>query len=332
MSTSKGKAGLFAACTILAMSSLSACGTEGHTSKENADVAMQQTPQTNEDGKDAAPQGKQQRSVSARSLPLDEYKMSGTDYVKFEKAKWNLTKPCMANLGFNSFTPEPVADLDADMDVLNELRYGVYDAGQAAITGYRPAFTASASNAIAMPGNDDERREWTPQEYLALTGTPMEQADMAQKTAPRLSSGRSVPEGGCIGQAMDKITGGRLLVDTFVSELNGQSYDESLKDERVVEVFARWSKCMSSKGYSYSTPIDANNDRSFTGTVASSKEIATATADVSCKAEADLINVWHAVERDIQNRLIANHNAKLSPIKQDVAAIRKNASAVAPSL
>ncbi|MEV4943016.1 hypothetical protein [Streptomyces zaomyceticus] len=330
MTTSKGKAGLFAACVVLATASLSACGTEGHTPEKSAGVVRQQAPQTNEEEKDA-PQSERQHGVSARSLPLDEYKMSGADYVKFEQAKWNLTKPCMVSLGFKDFTPTHVADLDADMGELNERRYGTYDADQAAKNGYRPAFSTSASNAIAMPRSGGESREWAPQEYLALTGTPMEQTEVDQKTAPRLSTGRSVPEGGCIGQAMDKISGGKPLVNTFVTELNSQSYDDSLKDERVVEVFAKWSTCMSAKGYSYSTPIDANNDRGFTGDVASSKEIATATADVSCKAEVDLINVWHAAERDIQNRLIVKHNAKLSPVKQDFAAIRKNASAVAPS-
>ncbi|GHG05145.1 hypothetical protein ACFFSH_39785 [Streptomyces filamentosus] len=331
MSNSKGKAGLFAACAVLATVSLSACGTEGHTSEKSAGVVTQQTPQVNEGEKGAAPQSGRQRSVSARSLPLDEYKMSGADYSKFEQAKWNLTKPCMISLGFKDFVPTPVADLDADMGELNERRYGAYDADQAAKTGYRPAFSTSASSAIAVPRSGIESREWTPQEYLALTGTPMEQTEVDQKTAPRLSTGRSVPDGGCIGQAMDKISGGKPLVDTFVSELNSQSYEDSLKDERVVEVFAKWSTCMRAKGYVYSTPIDANNDRGFTGSVASSKEIDTAIADVSCKVEVDLINVWHAAERDIQNRLIAKHNTRLSPVKQNLAAIRKNASAVASS-
>jgi hypothetical protein len=77
---------------------------------------------------------------------------------------------------------------------------------------------------------------------------------------------------------------------------------------------------MSAKGYRYRDPIAAFDDPRWLGEQISAEEIATATADVECKATANVGGVMLAVETAYQRRLMYKHAAQLAANKRNIDA------------
>ena len=97
------------------------------------------------------------------------------------------------------------------------------------------------------------------------------------------------------------------------------SWTASNNDSRVKAGFAAWSRCMSRSGFSYSTPMDANNDDRWSGEKATDAEIAVAVADVNCKKETNLVGIRVAVDAAHQNAEIAAHTGELQAVRDDLA-------------
>ncbi|WP_369246613.1 hypothetical protein [Streptomyces sp. R41] len=295
-----------AAAAAVAALALSACAGQSTASHDNAGTKAGTNVQ-------AAPV----RAVADMTLPLDAYQLSPEEYEKSQQATWALVKPCMVDLGFDDFTfkPAPVAD---GLEEHEDLRYGTYNATEAAKYGYRPAFTHASSLAARSGEVGGQEPEFSAAEEAALDGHSAERTAKAPKRVTKTAAGETIPKDGCYGQALDKVTSGSAdtyLNDTLVEELDGQSYEKSLTDPKIRAAFASWSACMKDKGFSYASPIDANNDPRWTGDKPSKDEIATATADAQCKERTSLLTVWHGAEVGIQKNLIAAHSDELAPVR-----------------
>jgi hypothetical protein len=83
-------------------------------------------------------------------------------------------------------------------------------------------------------------------------------------------------------------------------------------------------------GFSYRTPWDANDDPRWwvDQDTASDPEIATATADVGCREDANLVGLWYAVETAHQTRLIEENSEQLRALEQYLAVYRRNVAEV----
>ncbi|MFE1037053.1 hypothetical protein ACFW40_34955 [Streptomyces sp. NPDC058807] len=109
----------------------------------------------------------------------------------------------------------------------------------------------------------------------------------------------------------------------FVSELNGQSFTQSMEDPAVKKALTDWSQCMTDAGYAgLATPFEAADSVPHGEGKASQEEIAVALAEIDCKKKTGLVAVWFAKEVKIQKKLIAQHKDKLSDIRT------RNSSAV----
>jgi hypothetical protein len=64
---------------------------------------------------------------------------------------------------------------------------------------------------------------------------------------------------------------------------------------------------MRDRGYSYASPIAANDDERWESDTPSGLELATATADVACKQSTNLVSIWSGVEASAQRAAIAAH-------------------------
>ncbi|MBO0654809.1 hypothetical protein J1792_19120 [Streptomyces triculaminicus] len=264
--------------------------------------------------------------VSALPLPITSYRLSGIEISQINTAKNALVQKCMTRMGFKDFRPTEVREPGSDdLKELDDLRYGSYDAAQVKKYGYRPDFLTSGRNKFAAPSVEPKR---TPEEWLALTATSQEVSDKQRtaKAQSRLRSGAVVPEGGCLGESLTKLTGGDPLVADLVQQINGDSYRTSLKEPRVKEVFLKWSSCMRVKGYKYTDPMQANDDPKFLTGTASADEIATAEVDVSCKRETNLIPIWRSTEIAIQENMIAKNRDALNEIKRSKDNLMRSAA------
>ncbi|MFE1895726.1 hypothetical protein [Streptomyces yangpuensis] len=263
-----------------------------------------------------------------RTLPIEQYLPTPAEFAKLNQAGARLQQKCMQDLGFASFQAPEQAPADP-RETFTNLRYGTVDAAQAARSGYKPEFAAartagaggdaSAAAAAGPARSGAVEPVLSDGEWLAMTGTTKDTGDTAQarRTPPTQVQGKDIPPGGCIAESTRTLTGGgEQLYADLAQDINGRSFKESLGDARVTKVFAAWSACMKGKGYDYKDPMQANDDPRFAAPTVSPQEIAVATADVACKNETKLVDVWHAAEARIQQRMI-------DAAAKDMNAVRK---------
>jgi hypothetical protein len=94
-------------------------------------------------------------------------------------------------------------------------------------------------------------------------------------------------------------------------------------DPRVLAVERAWSRCMARHGYSYGTPLQAqqhNWPRAPT-----TGEVATAVADVTCKTQTNLPNTWLTVEAAYQSALVAQNLTALSQLQANFQGLLQRA-------
>jgi hypothetical protein len=244
------------------------------------------------------------RDGSALTLPLDAYLASPGQLRTIQLAKKALVSRCLGRLGLKADLPEPRS---APFQ-RNARRYGITEEAKAGLYGYsvpeiskrprRPDMSAEVNHAIWGRG-------------------------------PATVRGRKVPDGGCVGEAGRRLDAG--IPDAkpgLVGALGLATLERSTADSRVRAALAKWSACMNRSGYHYSTPQDANKDERFIDGRkhrVTKLEIATALADVRCKKEVNLINIWASIEIAYQKIAIAQNWTALAATRQVIDTRIKNA-------
>ena len=133
---------------------------------------------------------------------------------------------------------------------------------------------------------------------------------------------------GCYQQAVSEVygpLGGNPNPDP-VPMIAAQAIQWSQNDPRVLSVERAWSRCMAQRGYSFRTPQQAQQHgwpRPPT-----TAEVATAVADVSCKAKTNLPNTWLTVEAAYQQALVVQNLAALSQLQANFSKLIQRAEAV----
>ncbi|MEV4567151.1 hypothetical protein AB0K12_25580 [Nonomuraea sp. NPDC049419] len=169
------------------------------------------------------------------SVPFDRYNLSPAGLSILATAEDLLVRDCMRGRGMRGETLPPVAE--GDLEPPNRRRYGVVEPDIARLYGYhvapdRPSVArrAAAVDARAARLSDVERR-------VAYDGT-----------------------GGCLRQARDRIEQGAPQVDAALfDELISQTFDQSKRDAKVVQVFKDWSACMRAEGLRYADALAARS-------------------------------------------------------------------------
>ncbi|MBO8148652.1 hypothetical protein HND25_19930 [Rhodococcus erythropolis] len=188
--------------------------------------------------------------------------------------------------------------------------------------------------ADAAKAKSDSTIEWSPVEAALLTGR-----------GPSMQEGREIPAGGCVGEARRRLAdgvpelptmegapvfvdGSGASVSAIAEHLASGSYQRMVNDSRVMKSFAEWRTCMEGKGFHYASPQNANDDPRWSGDVASEEEIATATADVACKQQTDLVSTMATVETAYQQRELEANAEVLAKVKDAIDIKIKNAQSV----
>lgn len=239
------------------------------------------------------------RDVDALALPLDAYRTSPAQRRIVQRAEKTLVTACLRRFGIRVDLGDPAPPPFSQ----NGRRYGLADEARASRLGY------STPEITKRPPRPD---------------LPPLARKAAWGDGPAQIRGRELPEGGCVGEAGRTLSASARPTGTLADRLAFTTLETSAKDRRVRAAFAAWSSCMKRAGHSYATPRDANRDRRFTdgpGHRVSLAETATAVADVRCKHQAHLIDVWASVEDAYQRRLIARHKTELAG-ERTILAIR----------
>ncbi len=240
--------------------------------------------------------------MASFTLPLDGYKLTPAESKSLTDLRNRAVSACLARFGIRISFPDAPLALTGDG---NERRYFLWSADRAAKTGYK------------YPEITDQVRPKDPE-------IPAGADDVLTGDGSRDVAGITVPEGGCDGEGNRAVSfenGSRL--SSILLGMQSRSYDLMWRNSRVVAAFHSWSLCMSAAGQNYADPKQANDDERFSGRSASAPEKSTATADVRCKAENDVIDTMAAVESAIQVRLIENHGADMTVVRHDLALQRR---------
>ncbi|MDX3101054.1 hypothetical protein [Nonomuraea angiospora] len=233
--------------------------------------------------------------VEARelSIPFDRYNLSPSDIGILEGAEELLIRDCMRQRGMAwEVLPQSAAE---DVEPANRRRYGVVEPEIARLFGYHnpPDRPTVARRVAARAGR---MRSLSAKERQAAYGE----------------------KDGCLEQARNHLEQGTPQVDeALFNRLISETFERSQGDPEVVQVFRAWSTCMREQGLQYADPLAAITDRRWMkGGPASREEIRVAQADVGCKAQTDLVSIWSAVEKRIQDDAVAAHPAEFHALQE----------------
>ncbi|MFC4010018.1 hypothetical protein ACFOY2_22510 [Nonomuraea purpurea] len=227
--------------------------------------------------------------VEARelSIPFDRYNFSTADIMILEAAEDLLVRDCMRKRGMVwEVVPPGAAD---DLEPPNRRRYGVVEPEIARLYGYH---VAPDRPSVARRSEARERR--------------MKDLSAAERQAVYGEAG------GCLRQARGHIEQGSPQVDTALfNKLITQTFEQSRRDPKVVQVFRSWSGCMRAEELRYADPLAAITDqRWLSGGPPTQEEIRAAQADVRCKVKTGLVSVWSAAEKRIQDDAVRAYPAE----------------------
>ena len=132
---------------------------------------------------------------------------------------------------------------------------------------------------------------------------------------------------GCLQQASKEVYGALVgePVPDPVPQIAEQAVSFTQTDPRIRAVIRAWSACMARHFYHYASPsqVEGHHWR----TPPNRAEIATAVADVTCKAQTNLLNTWLAVEAAYQQALIGQNLATLSQLQANFEPLLRRADA-----
>ncbi|MFJ4769950.1 hypothetical protein ACIP88_12630 [Streptomyces uncialis] len=254
-------------------------------------------------------------STTDQSLPVEAYMYTKDRSDRLSSARMTLRTQCMRRFGFTYEGPK-AEELFQPKSVA-QFRYGVTDAGDAAVHGYKPA---GSERKAAQPSPVP----LAPAANTALTGTTDTsiKPGSAEAKGGQDINGQKVPAGGCIGEADRKLgaASGQDFGDApSVVKVNSDSWAKSYNDKRVRAVFTEWSACMKGKGYAYADPMKANDDPQWQqSATATQRERQVAAADVACKHQHNVLGVWYSVDVAYQKQVIEQNAETLTEVKKQI--------------
>ncbi|WP_066949010.1 hypothetical protein [Streptomyces lushanensis] len=256
----------------------------------------------------AQPKGSALRPSVNLRLPVEEYLFSDSEIKAVLQAQRTLVQQCMRRFGVSHDfgSPGPSTGPRSLMD----RRYGVTDEQMARSYGYHLGDRDPRAHPVTQSSPP------TGKAYTVLTGktesaTDKETPALASSDVPSVN-GMRVSADGCVGEATKKIAGsGHVGSGDLAQDLNGQSFNITKANPDVTRAFRSWSRCMKDKGFSYPDPFAAMADNRFQGKEPVPAEIQVATADVGCKGQVDLVDVWFTAETSLQRSLIKKNKSAL---------------------
>ncbi|MFE6746204.1 hypothetical protein ACFVGM_10155 [Kitasatospora purpeofusca] len=244
--------------------------------------------------------------VNDRTLPIEAYLLSGEQFRQLDAAQGVLVTRCVRGFGLDYSAPVPTAPATTQ----TSHRYDPVELSDVSTNGYHSPDPDRGKKPGAAPS-------LSPDLTTVLGAGLGPDGRPAPGTATEYR-GKRLPSGGCIADAQRQLTarGGTGRDSDVAVGVNYEGFERSRQDPRVGAVFQDWSRCMAERGYSYGTPGDALKDPRWGNTATpSAEEIATATADVECKARVNVVGVWFTVESAYEQELIRLKQPELTGAK-----------------
>ncbi len=249
------------------------------------------------------------------ALPLDSYEeVAVQEQDALAAAGDLLTQRCMTAAGFSYPAAASPGRGAANVQFIEDANYGVASLSQAETYGYGQAGQNLPPGVLgALPGFVSQ---------LSKHGSAWTSALLGFVPGARVGGPQHT---GCL-QAADTELYGKLGGNPDpdpVPGIAGEAAQWTQSDPHVLAVDRAWSACMARSGFNYKSPMQAAfGNWPSTPTPA---EIATATADVRCKTQTNLVNTWLTVEAAYQAALIGQNLTSLSQLQTTFGALERRA-------
>lgn len=239
------------------------------------------------------------------ALPLDAVLSPPTDeYNAREDATWRAVAECMSKQGFE-FSHESNYTQGAGQGTY----YGITDADQAAVYGYRPAWLQGSDQTGGQePGaTGEEPVAEVPGYSQALMGNEADHVQIKDEDSGSVVANYDPTS--CWGSAMDELQPGwgqRYALEEVARQIALDAYKQSYDSQVVIDGFASWSDCMREAGFDFATPDDAYTSV-WPGEVPGQDEIRTAVSDAQCKESTGLNKAWSGEIARLQTEALEKH-------------------------
>ncbi|WP_406179539.1 hypothetical protein [Streptomyces sp. NBC_01006] len=252
-------------------------------------------------------------------LPLMRYAPTPAEERTLARAEEGLVQQCAAGFGVR-LPPEPELPPIGGRNLM-DWRYGIHDPALTSLRGYQTDAAQQARYDASLREASRTPRS-APDTDVLLMGRDIP-PDLLARASPGVRdgvfAGKTIPQGGCVGEARRTLYTSTRGVSPLVRQLSSDSYPKSAETPEVRAVFERWSRCMAEKGFTYAKPMDANDDPRFRPRpdhTVTSLETTTALADLGCRTAGHVAETWHAAEVRVQQESIAGHSGALDADRQ----------------
>ncbi|WP_369384173.1 hypothetical protein [Streptomyces sp. cg36] len=236
------------------------------------------------------------------------------------QARETLIEQCARRYGI-TLTPDPELPPLGPKNQM-DWRYGIHERDLTERRGYQVDDKQQARYDAALQAQANRPRP--PRDTPVVVGgtkiPPEALATTSSDAQEGIVAGKPVPDGGCSGEANRALGTSTQGFAPLVDRLMNASYPQSMKEPDVKNVFAHWSTCMRTRGFSYSAPMDANDDPAFRASPSgvSRHEINTALADLDCRTTYRVAEIWHAAETRLQEQAVARNASALAAARRDL--------------
>lgn len=273
--------------------------------------------------------------VKGLELPLEAYMYSYADQVTVDTALRTLQTQCMAEYGLTVDLPRPGVNPPPYSNAISiERRYGITDRTQAQKHGYGlPKELTPSLEPIEEGLSGIEVEVLTGHTKPDLSAPKDAEGDGSYftgggtKPARPEYQGKKLHKGGCAGWSRQQLKLNESDAG-FVSQLASASLSESRTRKPVEKAIKDWSACMKKRGQSAADPYRAMEKGYANGDGTTEDAIELALADIDCKEQTRLIEVWAKAESAVQKRLIEENKDQLSAVKKRMGKVLEAAKAV----
>ena len=258
------------------------------------------------------------------AMPLDSYEqVAGNEQEVLVEASSLLTQRCMTARGFSyAEAAQPSTELSGLQQTENS-PVGLTKLSQAHIYGYAtpktdtgssgPVFFGFVGGQVFGQAIQDHGTAWVTA-LLGFSPGPVQQNQGHHEgCVPLVTSELYGPDRGSSNP--DPVPG-----------IAFQALQWTQSDPRTLAVDKAWSRCMMARGFGYGTPQEA--EQKNWPHLPTTAEIATAVADVTCKAQTNLTNTWLTVEAAYQLALIDQNLTALSQLQSSFKGLLQRAEAL----
>ncbi len=230
---------------------------------------------------------------------------------------------CMNDAGFEFFVVDDASQVDTPDEALM-LFVGEITEESAPTSGYEPYVDSPLFNPDVVAASDEGATE-SPQSRSVAYFDSLSEADQAAYEIAFdggpdgerivLIDGTSIPAQGCLRQAMEEVHGDALVDYVLMSnKIQRLLFSVNLEDGPAYSAaVASWRTCMAKEGYAFDSvaqAIAAGVALRGDDVQPTDVEIAQAVTDVTCQANANLVDVTlDAVDRE--GRMLVDENLAL---------------------